>query len=177
MFRFSPDGATEIIDDGLGLCNGMGFSPDLRTFYSTDSIAHEIYRWDYNPETASLSNRRVFATIDPGLGIPDGMTVDSEGFVWSAIWYGGTVIRFDPDGREERRVDIPAVRTSCPMFGGADLDELYVTTASTGSDGEKSGMEPPGFDLSAYRGGDLYRVRVGIQGKAEFKTGFAWPEQ
>ena len=61
------------------------------------------------------------------------------------------------------------------MFGGADLNELYVTTASTGSDGEKSGFEPEGFDLGSYRGGDLYRVKLDIQGKPEFKTGFEWP--
>jgi D-xylonolactonase len=174
VFRFKPDGSAEIIDDGLALCNGMGFSPDLRTFYSTDSPVHEIYKWDYNPDTHAIGNKRVFATIDETLGIPDGMTVDAEGFVWSAIWYGGCVIRFDPDGVEERRISFPATQTSSAMFGGADLNELYVTTASFGSDGEASGFEPEGFDMLSYRGGDLYRVKLNIQGKPEFKTGFQW---
>lgn len=173
LFRFKPDGTAQVIDTGRGLCNGMGFSPDLTTFYSTDSVPGEIYAWDRDAATGDISNRRVFASVDSSVGIPDGMTVDAEGFVWSAIWYGGMVVRFDPDGREERRVEVPAAQTSSAMFGGKDMDELYVTTASFGSDGTLSGMEPPGFELSTYRGGDLYRVKVGIQGKPEFKTQFA----
>ena len=175
LFRFKPDGSIDIIDDGLALANGMGFSPDLATFYSTDSPKREIYAWDHNAQTGEIGNKRVFTTVDDSLGIPDGMTVDGEGFVWSAIWYGGTVIRFDPDGKEERRVDIPAAQTSSAMFGGKDLNELYVTTANFGSDGGESGMEPPGFDMSAYRGGDLFRVKLDIQGKPEFSTRFDWP--
>jgi sugar lactone lactonase YvrE len=175
LMRFKPDGTAEILDDGLGLCNGMGFSPDLSTFYSTDSVERVIYQWDHSPTSGELSNRRDFTRIDSSLGIPDGMTVDAEGFVWSAVWYGGVVIRFDPDGKEERRVEIPAAQTSSAMFGGKDLNELYVTTASFGSDGTKSGMEPEGFDMSTYRGGDLFRVKLDIQGKPEFQTQFKWP--
>ncbi len=176
VFKFNPDGSADIIDDGVGLCNGMGFSPDLGTFYSTDTVAGEIYRWDYNAGTSAFSNKRVFVKVDSSVGAPDGMTVDGEGFVWGAVWYGATVIRYDPDGKEERRVNIPAAQTSSAMFGGKDLNELYVTTASFGSDGTATGMEPPGFDLSTYRGGDLYRVELDIQGKPEFETGFAWPD-
>ena len=72
-------------------------------------------------------------------------------------------------------MDIPAAQTSSAMFGGKDLNELYVTTANFGSDGGESGMEPPGFDMSTYRGGDLYRVKLDIQGKLEFPTRFDWP--
>ena len=133
LFRFTPDGSIEIIDDGLALCNGMGFSPDLRTFYSTDSPVREIYAWDHNPESGVISNKRVFTTIDDSLGIPDGMTVDGEGFVWSAIWYGGTIIRFDPDGKEERRVDIPAAqmcvhpyRLFCELCSPAEIEKIRV---------------------------------------------------
>jgi len=176
LFRFKPDGTAEIIDDGLELCNGMGFSPDLRTFYSTDTPKHEIYKWHHNLVTGEISNKKVFATIPVDTGIPDGMTVDAEGFVWSAIWYGGMVVRFDPDGKEERRVEFPAAQTSSAMFGGKDLNELYVTTATSGTgDPELTGWEPPGFKLDSYRGGDLYRVKLDIQGKPEFLTDFAPP--
>jgi sugar lactone lactonase YvrE len=176
LFRFKPDGTAEIIDDGLELCNGMGFSPDLRTFYSTDTPKHEIYKWDHNLVTGEISNKKVFATIPVDWGIPDGMTVDAEGFVWSAIWYGGMIVRFDPDGKEERRVEFPAAQTSSAMFGGKDLNELYVTTATSGTgDPELTGWEPPGFKLDSYRGGDLYRVKLDIQGKPEFLTDFAPP--
>ncbi len=173
VFRFHLDGRAEVIDEGLGLCNGMGFSPDLGTFYSTDSVAGEIYAWDRDTATGDIRNRRVFASVESSVGIPDGMTVDAEGYVWCAVWYGGMVVRFDPDGKEERRVEIPAAQTSSAMFGGKDLDELYVTTASFGSDGTLSGMEPPGFELSTYRGGDLFRVKLDVQGKPEFNTRFA----
>lgn len=173
LFRFNTDGSVEIIDDGLDLCNGMGFSPDLSTFYSTDSPRHEIYKWDYDQSTREISNKRVFATIPSDLGIPDGMTVDAEGYVWSAIWYGGTVVRIDPDGKEERRVEFPAAQTSSAMFGGKDLNELYVTSATSGTGStERTGWEPVGFDMNSYRGGDLYRVKLDIQGKPEFITDF-----
>lgn len=173
LFRFNTDGSVEIIDDGLDLCNGMGFSPDLSTFYSTDSPRHEIYKWDYNQSTREISNKRVFAMIPSELGIPDGMTVDAEGYVWSAIWYGGTVVRIDPDGKEERRVEFPAAQTSSAMFGGKDLNELYVTSATSGTGStERTGWEPAGFDMNSYRGGDLYRVKLDIQGKPEFITDF-----
>ena len=176
LFRFKPDGTAEIIDDGIELCNGMGFSPDLRTFYSTDTPKHEIYKWDHNLLTGEISNKKIFATIPVDWGIPDGMTVDAEGFVWSAIWYGGMVVRFDPDGKEERRVEFPAAQTSSAMFGGKDLNELYVTTATSGTgDPELTGWEPPGFKLDSYRGGDLYRVKLDIQGKPEFITDFGPP--
>ena len=176
LFRFKSDGTAEIIDDGLELCNGMGFSPDLKTFYSTDSPRHEIYKWDHNLVSGEISNKRVFTTIPNDWGIPDGMTVDAEGFVWSAIWYGGMVVRFDPDGKEERRVEFPAAQTSSAMFGGKDLNELYVTTATSGTvDPELTGWEPPGFKLDSYRGGDLYRVKLDIQGKPEFITDFSPP--
>ena len=174
LFKFSNNGEAEIVDDGLELCNGMGFSPDLSTFYSTDSLAFEIYQWDYNLKTAALSRRRLFTKVDPELGLPDGMTVDAEGFLWSAIWNAGTVIRFDPDGKEERRINVPALQTSCPMFGGKELNELYISTASIGSIDDPTGHEPTGFDWSAHRGGELYRVILDIQGKPEYKTTFDW---
>jgi len=176
LFRCRPGGGVDILEENVGLCNGMGFSPDLKTFYFTDSVARTIYRYEHNPTTGELTNRRPFARVAESKGIPDGMTVDAEGFVWSAIWYGGAVVRFDPDGKEERRVEIPAKQTSSAMFGGRDLNELYVTTATFGGQGEPpTGFEPPGYDHSAHRGGELYRVKLDIVGKPEFETDFAWP--
>ena len=173
LFKFNSDLTVEIIDDGLELCNGMGFSPDLKTFYSTDSPRHEIYRWDYDYNTSKFSNKRLFKKIPDDWGLPDGMTVDSEGYVWTAIWYGGMVVRFDPDGVEERRINFPAKQTSSAMFGGNDLNELYVTTANFGSDGkEKTRWEPKNYDYKSHRGGELYRVKIDIQGKPEFLTDF-----
>ena len=176
LYRFYPDGRSEVIADGVGISNGMGFSPDLRTFYHTDSKPRIIYRYDYDPATHRLSNHRTFVTVTDADGVPDGMTVDAEGHVWSANWGGGCVIRFDPDGREERRVHFPATQTASVAFGGPDLTDLYVTTANSGTGSPPSGLEPRGYDFSAHRGGELYRVRdVGVQGKVDFEANLAWP--
>ena len=176
VFRVNPDETIDIIDEGVKLCNGMGFSPEETIFYSTDTIQKIIYKWDYNKSTREISNKRVFVKNDaPDQGLSDGMTVDSEGYVWSAIWWGSKVMRFDPDGKLEREIHIPASQTSCVMFGGKDLNELYVSTASFGAGStELMGIEPEGYDLSTYRGGDLFRVKLDIQGKPEYKTNFNW---
>jgi len=180
LYRVGPDGALSILEEGIGCSNGMGFSPDLKTMYFTDAMAREIYAYDLDAETGALSNRRLFVRVSGEDGVPDGMTVDAEGFVWSANWFGGCIIRFDPDGREERRVSTPAKQTSSVMFGGRDLDELYFTTAAfdcpPGSD-----LDPIGYDwdeyAKSYRGGGLFRIRgLGIQGKPEFKSNFSWPK-
>ena len=100
LFRVNPDETIDIIDEGVKLCNGMGFSPDETIFYSTDTIQKIIYKWDYNKSTREISNKRVFVKNDaPDQGLTDGMTIDSEGYVWSAIWWGSKVMRFDPDGK------------------------------------------------------------------------------
>jgi D-xylonolactonase len=171
LFRLNPDSSIDIIDEGITLCNGMGFSPDETKFYNTDTLAKIIYKWDYNKSTRSLSNKSILVKYE-GDGITDGMTVDSEGFIWSAIWWGSKVIRFDPDGKIEREINLPATQTSCPMFGGKDLNELYVTTAGADFGGEPTGLEPEGYDFGAYRGGDLLRIPLDIQGKLEYKTKF-----
>ena len=151
----------------------MGFSPDESTFYSTDSLRKIIYKWDYNKIKKSVSNKNILVNLDDdSVGIVDGMTVDSEGFIWSAIWFGSKVMRFDPDGKLEREIHFPATQTSCPMFGGKDLNELYVTTANTGTGDPPIGSEPKGYDNNAYRGGDLFKVTLDIQGKLEYKTKF-----
>ena len=141
VFRLNTDGSVDVIDEGVELCNGMGFSPDLLEFYSTDTIKKTIYKWDYNATSKAITNKRVLVKYE-GDGITDGMTVDSEGFIWSAIWWGSKVIRFDPEGKVEREVHFPATQTSCPMFGGEDLNELYVTTAGADFGGEPTGIEP-----------------------------------
>jgi sugar lactone lactonase YvrE len=99
-------------------------------------------------------------------GIPDGLTVDAEGFVWSAEWYGSQVIRYDPDGKIERRIATPAKQTSSIMFGGADLTDVFITTAAKS---DPTPVMPAGYDPnSGYLGGALYHINLGIQGRPEF---------
>lgn len=129
LYRFNLNARWTIIREGIGISNGMGFSPDRTRFYHTDSVTRTIDVYDYDESSGEALNRRPFITLPDGGGVPDGMAVDAEGCIWSAVWDGSCVIRFAPDGRELLRVPIPARKASSAVFGGANLDELYVTTA------------------------------------------------
>jgi D-xylonolactonase len=172
LMRFDPDGSVTVVVEGLSIPNGMGFAPDLRGMYFTDSLPRKLYYFDYDRKTGNLSNQRVFADISPNEGLPDGMTMDSDGFVWSAIWFGGRVKRFAPDGSLDREVFLPVSQTSAVTFGGPDLADMYVTSAAI-----VPGMElrPPGFDATAALGGGLYRLRVpAVRGKAAFRSNLSF---
>jgi D-xylonolactonase len=163
------DGTATVLDDGITLSNGLGFSPDGRTLYFTDTMERTIYRYDVHVATGLVHDRRVFVNVPVTEGLPDGLAVDSEGFVWSAQWYGGEVVRYDPDGHVERRLAVPAQQVSSVAFGGADLADLSITTA-----GEywPSDMQPPAFDPAGAMGGPLYRCRPGMLGQAPRRAAF-----
>jgi D-xylonolactonase len=168
LYRFDLDGTVTEIMDGLGIPNGMGFTPDLRGMYFTDSTPRQLYYFDYDRKTGNLSNRRIFAEVDINKGLPDGMTVDSQGYVWTALWFGGRLQRYAPDGSLDREVLLPVKQTSAPTFGGTELRDIYVTSAwSPNADH----MLPPNHDLTAPRGGGLYRVRLpGVSGTPAFRS-------
>ena len=180
LYRIDPDRSIRVVEEGVGCSNGMGFSPDQKTMYYTDSMIRTIYAYDYNRTTGEISNRRVFTKLADTDGVPDGMTVDAEGFVWTAVWFGGCVIRFDPDGKEERRINLPAYQTSSVMFGGKDLTDLYVTTASYLVE-PGTPLDPVNYDWDAYtkgyRGGGLFRIRQEIKGQEEYQADFPWPKR
>lgn len=118
------------IDDDIFLSNGPCWSPDDRVFYHADSIRKLIYAYDYDLDTGTVRNRRPFASTAELGGIPDGATVDAEGHVWSAICEGGKLVRFRPDGSIERIIAMPVKLPGSVMFGGRNLDLLYVPTLS-----------------------------------------------
>jgi D-xylonolactonase len=160
-----------VVEEGIELANGLGFSPDSQTLYFTDSAARRIYAYDVEAETGALSNRRIFVQVPDEEGIPDGLTVDREGYVWSAQWYGSQVVRYDPEGTVERRIAMPVTQVSSVGFGGEDLKDLYITTA-----GEPwpSPLAPPGYDSNVPNtGGSLYRIRLEVQGKLEHQADLA----
>lgn len=159
LYRLDPDGSLRIVVEGVGISNGMGFTPDLKHMYYTDSRARTIYLYDYDHATGEICNPRVFVTVPEGEGVPDGMTVDAEGYVWSARWDGGCVVRYAPDGTEVLRIPFPAKKVSCPTFGGPDYRDLYVTTAG----GRNKAEEGEGA-------GALFRVEVGVRGVPEFRS-------
>lgn len=173
LYLIDTEGSLRVVDEGLELSNGLGFSPDDRTLYYADSAARRIYAYDVDAESGDLTNKRVFVQVPRDEGIPDGLTVDAEGFVWSAQWYGSQVVRYDPDGKVERRLAMPVTQVSSVAFGGPDLNDLYITTAG---DSWPSPLAPPGYDFNAANtGGSLYRVRLDVKGRLEHRARLSFP--
>jgi sugar lactone lactonase YvrE len=170
LFLVNCDGSLRIVEEGIEMANGLGFSPGNRTLYFTDTSARKIYAYDVNAKTGDLSKKRLFVHVPNDEGMPDGLTVDAEGFVWSAQWYGAQVVRYDPEGQVERRVKLPVTQVTNVTFGGKDLNELYISSAAGGWKGPYA---PPGFDFEAGNwGGLLYRVKMDICGKREHVGNF-----
>ena len=129
LYRLDPDRSVTKLEDAIVVSNGPCWSPDGRTFYFADTWARRIWAYDYDLATGDLLSRRIFADFEGHLrGYPDGATVDAEGFVWCAEVYGGRIVRFAPDGTIDRLVGMPVDSVTSVMFGGADLDILYVTS-------------------------------------------------
>ena len=163
LIRLDTDGKARVLDDGFHLSNGLGFSPDEKTLYFADSVARLIFAYDYDLGNGQVRNRRVFVEVPRTEGLPDGLSVDSEGYVWSAQWYGSSIVRYDPDGRVERRLEFPAKQVSSLTFGGPQLTDIFVTSAAQS---EPMPIMPPGYDpQTGPFGGALYHVDVGIPGQ------------
>lgn len=157
LYLLEHDGSIRKLRDNIRLSNGMGFSPDLKTFYHTDSLARTITQFEYDAVRGDIANPQLFALRASGQGVPDGLTVDAEGFVWSAVWDGSRLVRYDPQGHIEREIHFPVKKVSSLMFGGDDYRDIYVTTAGGDNPGENGELA-----------GALFRLRLGIQGKPDF---------
>jgi sugar lactone lactonase YvrE len=165
LYKVENDGSVCVLDEGFHHVNGLGFSPDNKTFYFTDTVLRVIYAYDYNVLNGTVMNRRVFAEVPGDEGIPDGLTVDAKGFVWSAQWYGGCIVRYDPDGKVERRVHLPVKQVSSLIFGGVDMTDIFITTAGKSV---KLNIAPKGYDFySPNIGGQVFKFNCGIEGKHE----------
>ena len=128
LYRLDPDLKVTKLEDGIVVSNGPCWSPDGRTFYFADSWSGQISAYDYDPATGGISNKRCFARMEhEGAGF-DGATVDAEGGVWSTLVYVGKLVRYNPDGSLDRVIDMPVKKVTSVMFGGPDLDILYVTS-------------------------------------------------
>jgi len=163
LYRLDPDGKLTMLGEGIGCSNGMGFTPDGKGFYHTDSPAHEIRLYDYDAATGSIGNGRVLVTTPDDAGVPDGMTVDALGCVWTAKWDGWSMERYSPEGKLMQKVPMPAKKTSCVTFGGPDYTDMYITAARGGDKvNEGSGA------------GALFQLNLGVKGVPEFRSRVAW---
>lgn len=162
LYRLDPDLSLHVVDEGFGCPNGMGFTLDCKQMYFTDSIPGHIYRYDYDETTGALSNRQIFASVPESDGLPDGMTVDTEGGIWSARWDGNTLVRYAPDGTLTHRIDFPVRKVSSVTFGGDDYTEMFVTTAG-GNEKATDGKDA----------GSIYRLRTAFKGLPEFVSRIA----
>ncbi|WP_261718290.1 SMP-30/gluconolactonase/LRE family protein [Streptomyces sp. FZ201] len=132
LSRIGGDGSVEVVLDDVAVSNGTGWSPDGRLMYYIDSPTRRVDVFDH--ADGRITNRRPLAGIEDGAGFPDGLTVDADGCVWVALWDGGAVRRYTPDGRLDREIVLPTPRITACAFGGADLADLYITTARVGLD-------------------------------------------
>ncbi|QNE73824.1 SMP-30/gluconolactonase/LRE family protein [Streptomyces finlayi] len=130
LTRITGDGTARDALGVVGCSNGTGWSPDGGRMYYIDSVTCRIDVLDFTGEQAVY--RRPFATIEAGAGLPDGLTVDEAGAVWVALWDGGAIRRYAPDGRLDRTYELPVRRPTACAFGGPGLRDLYVSTARTG---------------------------------------------
>jgi L-arabinonolactonase len=130
LYALSAEPVLREIDNDIFLSNGPCWSPDDKILYHSDSIRKTIFAYDYDIVTGTAANRRHWASTEDLGGIPDGATIDHDGCMWMAICDGSKVVQFRPDGELERVIDMPVKCPASVMFGGAALDELYVTSLS-----------------------------------------------
>ena len=151
LFRLDPDLTLHRVLEGTMVPNGTSWTIDNKTMYWTDSGSRSIYAFDYNADTAAITNQRTFwrAPGGPPMMVPDGHAMDVEEHLWVAMYGGGKVIRLNPNAEIVAEISLPATLVSCPCFVG---EELWVTTIGTGE------------NIGEYAGA-LFKVHVGVKGK------------
>lgn len=161
LYRLDPDLSVHRLQDGIVVSNGPCWSPDGKTFYFADTWAEEIWAYDYDLDTGAIANRRTFTKIQgTNFRSPDGSTVDAEGCLWNAQVYEGQLVRYTPDGQVERIIEMPVKNVTSVMFGGENLDILFVTSMSR--------PPLPRFPSDSVLGGSVFMITgLGIRGVPE----------
>lgn len=157
LFMINHQGELKVKIDEVTISNGIVWTSDKRTMYYIDTPTSSIKAFDYDNETAAISNGRVVVKISNDLGYPDGMTIDDEGMLWVGMWNGNAVLRFNPKtGILIGKVEVPAHNVTSCAFGGVDLDTLYITTARV----DMTDTELKKHPLS----GSVFKVVPGVKG-------------
>jgi sugar lactone lactonase YvrE len=160
-----PDGSLRVTISGLTIGNGIAWTADDKTMYYIDSMTQRVDAFDFDLDKGLLGERRHLIEIAPSerpgrLRVPDGMCIDVEGCLWVAIYGAGQVCRYRPDGSLDTVVELPVENVTCPAFGGADLRDLYITTAAQHMSAEELEQQP--------HAGGLFRVRTDVAGTAPY---------
>lgn len=130
LYRVDPDGSVEKIFGDVIVSNGIAFSPDRRRLHFTDTRRYQSFVLDMDPQSGTVTNRRLFADYSATGDRPDGACFDADGGLWTAFFGAGRIVRYAPDGRIDTVIPMPVTNPTCVCFGGADLRTLYITTAS-----------------------------------------------
>lgn len=157
LYCLHTDHTWRMTATGIGCSNGLAWSPDHKTMYYIDSPTKNVVAYAYDLSSGAIENPRVVVTIPEGGGVPDGMTIDSEGMLWVAQWGGWQVSRWDPAAGEQiGRIPIPAAQVTSCCFGGDRLEDLYITTARIGIQADALADQP--------QAGGLFLARPGVVG-------------
>lgn len=153
LFRLAAGPAVETVVSGVGLSNGLGWAPNGRSLYYVDTLSGRIDRFEFDLDTGQVGDRHDFAAERPGT--PDGLCVDEEGGVWVALWEGGEIHRYLPDGRFVTVLELPVPYLTSCAFGGTDGRTLFITTA------RPDGMSPDDVARTPHAG-DIFAVDAGV---------------
>ena len=157
LWCLHADGASELMLSGVQCSNGIAWSLDSRTMYYIDTPTMHVRAYDYDVTTGAISGERVVVTVPESDGVPDGMTIDSEGMLWVAHWGGWQVVRWNPaTGEKLDAIRVPSEKVTSCAFGGEDLGDLYITTARAGVSDDEAAEQP--------NAGGLFRARPGVTG-------------
>ena len=161
LYRLGTDLTCKAMAGNVMVSNGLAFSPDGSIMYWSDSRNSKVFAFDFDAETGNISNRRLFFETTLEQGRPDGATVDSEGYYWSACFMGSRVLRIAPDGTLDREILMPVENITMICFGGADLDTLYITTGKEGLSEEALKKTPSA--------GSIFVTKPGVKGLLDTK--------
>jgi sugar lactone lactonase YvrE len=164
LYSYAPDGTLKTLLTGVRISNGMAWSPDTRIFYFIDTPTRQVTAFDYDLTTGEIARPRQVITVPQDLGWPDGMTSDTEGMLWVAMWGGAKLTRWDPArGALLNVIPIPAFNCTSCCFGGQGMTELFITSARRTMNSSQLAQYP----LS----GGLFQVHAGVQGMPTFQFG------